>query len=409
MSLLLMSEQPAVCGSDEQPVEGHGEALLEGHHPRSRRAPASDGPVRGIDRGRSLGARGLERVLGVGDGGQRAGLPGAVARELHDGQLGQGRSVGAVRTARTHAREPVHASLDPRLVRDVERDERVDLADDLLREIGRGGDGAEENPDAAAGFEAPGEPSRGVETRAEGDVRAVEAEVGDAALRQEGSHRVERLGGRRHDERRATLHPQPRDQEVQRPELARPLHVTRAQRPQFAKGARIIVARERTTEYFDVPLLEQRGLGPGHDQGFIHAKLSAAVHVKVSHAAQRRHPLQTAADTAPLLLERLGVHELGPVAVVVGIDRVHRVEDVGEEEVQQRPELVEVVLERRARQQQRVLEVEAAHGLADVARLVFDDVALVQDHVAPPHLAPEHGLHGLALGSSFDCSERWST
>ena len=152
----------------------------------------------------------------------------------------------------------MHTSLDPSLVRDVERDERVDLADDLLREIGRGGDGAEENPDAAAGFEAPGEPSRGVETRAEGDVRAVEAEVGDAALRQEGSHRVERLRGRRHDERRATLHPKPRDQEVQRPELARPLQVTRAQRPQFAKGARIIVARERTTEYLDVPLLEQR-------------------------------------------------------------------------------------------------------------------------------------------------------
>ena len=73
-------------------------------------------------------------------------------------------------------------------------------------------------------------------------------------------------------------------------------------------------------------------------------------------------------------------------------------EEVRVEEVEQRPQLVQVVLQRRAREQQRVREVEAADGLRDLRGVVLDHVALVDDQVAPPRAVGELRLHGGRLG-----------
>lgn len=61
------------------------------------------------------------------------------------------------------------------------------------------------------------------------------------------------------------------------------------------------------------------------------------------------------------------------------VEDVRRREDVGVEEVEQRPQLGEVVLERRAREQERGGEVHLAHGRRDVRLDRLDDVALVED------------------------------
>jgi len=59
---------------------------------------------------------------------------------------------------------------------------------------------------------------------------------------------------------------------------------------------------------------------------------------------------------------------------------------------------VQIVLERRAREEERALAVEPADRLAHVRRLVLDEVALVEDDVPPPHGLAERRLHRRRLG-----------
>ncbi len=49
-----------------------------------------------------------------------------------------------------------------------------------------------------------------------------------------------------------------------------------------------------------------------------------------------------------------------------GVEVVCRIEDIGQKEVQQRPELVQVVLQRSARQQQSVLGLQLAHNVCQL-------------------------------------------
>ena len=59
---------------------------------------------------------------------------------------------------------------------------------------------------------------------------------------------------------------------------------------------------------------------------------------------------------------------------------------------------MQVVLQGRACEQQRVREVEAAHGLADERGLVLEHVPFVHHEVAPPRARGELVVHVRALG-----------
>lgn len=66
-------------------------------------------------------------------------------------------------------------------------------------------------------------------------------------------------------------------------------------------------------------------------------------------------------------------------------------ENIGQQEVQQCPQLVQVVLQRRAGQQQSVLRVEHAHCGTELTRLILQTMCLVDDQVVPGDLG-ERGL-----------------
>ena len=195
----LARAEPASRGRDEEAVEGHGESLFQGHHARAGRAPARHRPIRRVEAlvRRGFGSRRVKRLLRVGHRGKRARLPGAVRRQPHHGELPGRARVGERverlgRNRRAHAREPVHDALNPGVVCAVEHDERINLANHLLGQVGRRLRGTQERANAAAGLKAPGEPSHGVESSAERQVRRVEAEVGDASLLKERGGGVER-------------------------------------------------------------------------------------------------------------------------------------------------------------------------------------------------------------------------
>ncbi|KAI3476086.1 hypothetical protein L1887_62392 [Cichorium endivia] len=73
-------------------------------------------------------------------------------------------------------------------------------------------------------------------------------------------------------------------------------------------------------------------------------------------------------------------------SVVKGGRARRRQRDVGEEEVEQRPELHEVVLERRAGDEQAGARVEGTHDLGEHRVDVLDAVRLVNDDVLPREL-----------------------
>mmetsp|Transcript_24499 Transcript_24499/g.75672 ORF Transcript_24499/g.75672 Transcript_24499/m.75672 type:complete len:292 (-) Transcript_24499:33-908(-) len=68
------------------------------------------------------------------------------------------------------------------------------------------------------------------------------------------------------------------------------------------------------------------------------------------------------------------------------VEFLRRRKDVREEEIQQRPELVQVVLQRRSGNQEAVLDLELSHGLRELGVFVFDAVRLVHDEHAPAQL-----------------------
>ena len=77
-----------------------------------------------------------------------------------------------------------------------------------------------------------------------------------------------------------------------------------------------------------------------------------------------------------------------------------RREDPGVEQIEERPQLGEVVLERRAGEQERARKVHLAHGGRDLCVRVLEDVPLVEHKEAPVDLldqrrAERGGLHHL--------------
>ena len=79
-------------------------------------------------------------------------------------------------------------------------------------------------------------------------------------------------------------------------------------------------------------------------------------------------------------------------ALRVHLLRARGFEDVLEEDGDQSPELLEVVLQRRSRQQQRGGGTNAPHRLRDERRVVLDALRLVEDEVAEVEPRGEHGL-----------------
>uniref|UniRef100_A0AAG5DLD8 Uncharacterized protein n=1 Tax=Anopheles atroparvus TaxID=41427 RepID=A0AAG5DLD8_ANOAO len=79
--------------------------------------------------------------------------------------------------------------------------------------------------------------------------------------------------------------------------------------------------------------------------------------------------------------QRVVVHAL--VRVEPAVEVIGAVEDVRQQEVEQRPELVQVVLQRRTGQQQPVGGLELAQDLRQLRLFVLDAVRLVDHHVAP--------------------------
>ena len=87
------------------------------------------------------------------------------------------------------------------------------------------------------------------------------------------------------------------------------------------------------------------------------------------------------------------LHDLCLVAARVAaeplVEALGAGEDLGQEEVEERPQLVQVVLQRRAGDEEAVGGAEHAHGAREDGVLVLDAVRLVDDDVAPVHLLEE--------------------
>lgn len=85
----------------------------------------------------------------------------------------------------------------------------------------------------------------------------------------------------------------------------------------------------------------------------------------------------------------------------VGVEDVGGGEDGRHEEVQKRPEFVEVVLERRTCDEETVLGVELSHDDGERALFVLDAVSLVDHHIEPLHAAQRRLLsqHHLVAGN----------
>ena len=87
------------------------------------------------------------------------------------------------------------------------------------------------------------------------------------------------------------------------------------------------------------------------------------------------------------------LHFLGEVEAVVERPRLR--EHLREHAVQDRPELVQVVLQRRSGENQLRVGLDLADGLGDERFLVLDLVALVENQVAPVDARPEGVPHVL--------------
>ena len=69
--------------------------------------------------------------------------------------------------------------------------------------------------------------------------------------------------------------------------------------------------------------------------------------------------------------------------------------ELGVQKVQQRPQLVQVVLQRRAGEQQLALGLDEFEALVEDGLLVLDAMAFVEYEIAPVHTVAEHRLHVL--------------
>ena len=74
------------------------------------------------------------------------------------------------------------------------------------------------------------------------------------------------------------------------------------------------------------------------------------------------------------------------------LERVARLEDGGQQKVEQSPELGQLVLQGRSRQQETVVRsVESVQDLGEFAVVILHAMALVDDHVLPT-VFRQHGL-----------------
>ncbi len=110
--------------------------------------------------------------------------------------------------------------------------------------------------------------------------------------------------------------------------------------------------------------------------------------------APEQEGLEDAVQLRDDLLLDLLVLEVEPAVEVLRVG-----EDVGQQEVEQRPQLVQVVLQRRAREQQLALCLDEPQPLVEARLLVLDAVALVEhDQVGPRVLQQRRRLAPAVLG-----------
>ena len=83
-----------------------------------------------------------------------------------------------------------------------------------------------------------------------------------------------------------------------------------------------------------------------------------------------------------------------PALQVEGLVEPIRVcKELGVEEVEERPELVQVVLERRTGQEQLALALDQPQALVQRRLLILDPMPLIEHEIAPVDAMAEHGLH----------------
>mmetsp|Transcript_13968 Transcript_13968/g.34953 ORF Transcript_13968/g.34953 Transcript_13968/m.34953 type:complete len:377 (+) Transcript_13968:1858-2988(+) len=114
-------------------------------------------------------------------------------------------------------------------------------------------------------------------------------------------------------------------------------------------------------------------------KSLLHLRLDASQQERAEHLVKLRHNLQLR------LIRGLSIL-LHPVHVEPLVEGVRVGEHLGEKEVEQRPQLVQVVLQRRSGEKQAIIGVEQSNGLGKQAVFVLDAVRLVDDEVSPVEL-----------------------
>jgi hypothetical protein len=128
------------------------------------------------------------------------------------------------------------------------------------------------------------------------------------------------------------------------------------------------------------------------------AERHVELHLALRRQLLRHVALEAAQQKRPQHFVQLANHLL--LLVLVGqieplVKVVRRGEHVGQQEVEQRPQLVQIVLQRRAGEQQAIGGVKVAHHRGELGVLVLDAVRLVDDQVLEAELGQRRLLdHG---------------
>ena len=106
----------------------------------------------------------------------------------------------------------------------------------------------------------------------------------------------------------------------------------------------------------------------------------------------RLQPAEQAALQQPVQLADERLVDVARLRVEGGVEKVGGREDIGEEEVEQRPQLMQVVLDRRARQQQPARRPYLAEEPRELRVLILEAMRLVDDEASPAHLLERRDL-----------------
>jgi hypothetical protein len=123
-----------------------------------------------------------------------------------------------------------------------------------------------------------------------------------------------------------------------------------------------------------------------------HSKNTVEVHAQKHATSTQRTHTSTA------------THPFGQIEARVKGGRSHK--DVRQQEVQHRPELMQVVLHGSARKEHTGAGADLAASFGDVGALVLDFVALVEDY-GPPPLPRQRMLHGAPHGHVVSGHHLW--